>query len=624
MLLAVNLSVAGTYATGVFDEGAAEIVDYYSNRLFINNADEAGIDVVDITDISNPSLLFTIPVAANVAADKGSDFDAPTSVAVNAEGLVAVAVPADPTQDPGAIAFYDIDGNYFGAVTVGSLPDSVHFTPDGTLVLSPNEGEPNEDYDVDPEGSVSIVAVNTILNDGDVSSASVSTAGFTDFNDDLEQLLAEGVRIFGPGATVAQDLEPEYIAISADSGTAWVTLQENNALAVVDINTATVTDILPLGYKDHSLAGNGFDASNQDGGVHILNWPVLGMYMPDQIAAYEFQDATYLVTANEGDARDYDGFSEEARVGDFPLWGETFDDYGSPGQLRKNDKLGRLTTTTSFPTTFRGNGRKGALETAYAFGARSFSIWDTSGNLVFDSGDALEQITAAQLPDYFNSTNDDNDSFDNRSDDKGPEPEAATIGVVNGMTLAFIGLERIGGVMIFDVTDPTNVSFESYLNNRDFSVDADTPEAGDLGPEGLKFIPGDKSPTGTPLLAVANEVSGTTTVYTIETTTAAAVQPALLATEGAADEAAPQRKLFDVAHVLQMPSQLDRSPNSFTGRSVGSTDKIMSAVELAHVVEVPLQLDRSLNPHIGRGTEATDEIMSEVALEELELDDWLI
>jgi hypothetical protein len=378
----------------------------------------------------------------------------------------------------------------------------VTFTEDGDYVLAANEGEPNDDYDVDPEGSVTVID----LQNG-IDNATVRTAGFGAFVAD--DLRAKGIRIFGPGATAAQDLEPEYITTSGN--TAYVTLQENNALAVVDIPTATITSVLPLGYKDHSLSGNGLDASNRDGRINIRPWDnVLGMYQPDAIASYRYRGQTYLVTANEGDARDYEGFSEEARGADL------FQDVLIDGIDGINDEraLGRLNSTTEPPV-----GKDGAPDTAnlYAYGARSFSIWGADGKLVWDSGDALEQITAAALRDDFNSTNDENDSFDDRSDDKGPEPEGVTIGKVEGRTYAFVGLERIGGIVVYDISIPHAPKFMDYLNNRNFDPDADCAkgECGDLGPEGLHFVAKEDSPNGEALLIVGNEVSGTTTLYQI-------------------------------------------------------------------------------------------------------------
>ncbi|MFM7576255.1 MAG: choice-of-anchor I domain-containing protein, partial [Microcystaceae cyanobacterium] len=134
--------------------------------------------------------------------------------------------------------------------------------------------------------------------------------------------------------------------------------------------------------------------------------------------------------------------------------------------------------------------------------------------LVYDSGDDFEQITGTFFPDYFNASNS-NNNFDNRSDDKGPEPEGLVLGEIEGRSYAFIGLERIGGVMVYDVSNPQTPQFVQYLNNRNFSVATNSPEAGDLGPEGLTFIKAEESPNGKALLVVANEVSGTTTIYEI-------------------------------------------------------------------------------------------------------------
>jgi Ca2+-binding RTX toxin-like protein len=251
---------------------------------------------------------------------------------------------------------------------------------------------------------------------------------------------------------------------------------------------------------------NALDASDEDGNINIRNWPVQGMYQPDAIATFAVNGETYIVTANEGDARDYDGFSEEVRVADLTLDPDAFP---NADELQAEAALGRLTVTN----TLGDPDGDGDFDQLFSFGARSFSIWDSAGNLVFDSGDDFERITAELLPDEFNSDNDENDSLDSRSDAKGPEPEGVVTGVVDGRTYAFIGLERIGGIMVYDVTNPVSPSFVQYINTRDFEGNAEAGTAGDLGPEGLVFIAAEDSPTGRPLLAVANEVSGSTTLY---------------------------------------------------------------------------------------------------------------
>lgn len=500
----LSMQVIGQYRTAVFDDGAAEIVahDEDNQRIFVINAAAATVDVLDISDPANPLKIGQIdvsPLGAGV-----------NSVAIH-EGLVAVAIEASPKQAPGKVGFYDAASlTYISDVTVGSLPDMVIFTPNGRYVLVANEGEPSDDYVVDPEGSVSIIN----LSNGPMHAA-VSTADFRDYIGREDDLRASGVRIFGPGANAAQDMEPEYITVSGNSKTAWVSLQEANALAVIDIRNAKVKEILPLGSKDHRLAGNAFDASNRDGAINITNWPTRGMYMPDAISSYRFRGDTYIVTANEGDSRDYDGFSEEVRVKDLVLDAAAFPDASI---LQLDENLGRLKTTTV-------NGDSdgdGDFDEIYSYGARSFSIWSEKGERVFDSGADFERITAAVNPANFNSTNDENGSFDNRSDDKGPEPEGITVGKIKGRTLAFIGLERVGGIMVYDISNPDKVRFLDYINNRNFDVDAQLPDgtsnplAGDLAPEGLVFISAGKSPNGKPLLVVGNEVSGTTTLYEVK------------------------------------------------------------------------------------------------------------
>ncbi|MCB0177198.1 MAG: choice-of-anchor I family protein [Anaerolineae bacterium] len=895
----VTLDLLGTYETGIFDGSAAEIVAYdpETERLFVVNAEEVSVDILNISDPTSPALVSRID-----AAEFGGSAN---SVAVK-DGVVAVAIEAEITQDPGQVVFLDTDGNVLNSVEVGALPDMVTFTPDGQKVLVANEGEPSDDYTVDPEGSVSIIDIS-----GGAEAATVTTADFSAFDEQIDSLKAAGVRIFGPDATVSQDLEPEYIAVSPDSGTAYVSLQEANALAVVDLNGGTVTDIVPLGFKDHlaslqtfdfanlptlgttaagqeialggfsglyfegvnpvngnlifvthpdrgpnaepvdtdgdgvnerpfplpdfqakivrfeanpatgtaevieqigltradgtpitglpNLAGekgvayadevpidlqgnvldydpfgadmegiviapdgaywmvdeyrpaiyhfdasgvlidrfvpegsnesgvdvgteaipavfaqrranrgfeavayedgklyafiqspidnpdvendasskasivnrilefdtatgtttgqyvylieggasdkigdavsvgngeilvierdsavgaealkkvfrinldgatnlndldesivgpggtlesldaeglaeagiepvqktlyvdliaagylagdkaeglaliddnriavlndndfqligtfdvetgllddnpepvqpvlgvitlnNALDASNEDGMINITSWPVLGMYQPDALATFTANGQTFLITANEGDSRDYDGFSEETTVGEVELDPDAFP---NAAELQTSSAIGNLNITNTLGDT-DGDGDYDEL---YAFGGRSFSIWDANGNLVYDSGSLIEQVTAAAYPDYFNASNDAND-FDDRSDSKGPEPEGVTTGVIDGRTYAFIGLERMGGIVTVDVTDPANPIFVDYINNRDFSGDPEAGTAGDLGPEGLVFISAEDSPIGQPLLAVANEVSGSTSIYAI-------------------------------------------------------------------------------------------------------------
>ncbi|MCB9508846.1 MAG: choice-of-anchor I family protein [Deferribacteres bacterium] len=531
----IQLTQIGTYASGIFAEGGAEIVahDPGTQRLFVVNAQAVTLDVLDISAPGTPNLLFTIDVTPYGAGAN--------SVAVH-KGIVAVAVQNVDKQANGKVVFFDVDGTYLNDVTVGALPDMLTFTPNGKYLLVANEGEPNDDYTVDPEGTVSIIKLSKGV--GRLTQKYVKTVDFGKYNNvsnrwsdkkhdddhrrgkhkrrhsDRRGKLDPSVRIFGPGASVAQDIEPEYITVSDDSRTAWVVLQENNAIAVIDIDDAELEDIIGLGFKDHTKAGNGFDASNRDGSINIANWPTKGMYLPDGIVSFSKRGRTYLITANEGDSRDYDGYSEEVRVKDLVLDPIAFPDAAT---LQLDENLGRLKTTLA-------NGDidgDGDFDEIYSYGGRSFTIWNEKGKPIFDSGDAIEQITAAAYPDNFNSDNEENGSFDDRSDDKGPEPEGVVVGKIRSSTYAFIGLERMGGVVVYDVSNPYNPSFVQYINNRDFSGDPEAGTAGDLGPEGLAFIPHYESPTGKPLLVVGNEVSGTTTIYEIDVVVAKNSAPVL-------------------------------------------------------------------------------------------------
>jgi len=487
--------------------GAAEITafDPASKRLFVVNGANGSVDVLDLSNPASPKLLGTISVAAI-----GGGVN---SVAIH-DGLVALAVEAKVKTSPGVVAFYNAaDLKLLHTVQVGALPDMVTFTPDGKTLLVANEGEPNS-YgladSVDPEGSVSIIAVNR------TGTSTVATANFKEFIGKEAALRSAGIRIFGPGANAAQDIEPEYIAVSADGKTAYVTLQENNAIAIVDIAAAKITSLKPLGLKNHNLAGAGMDASDEDGGtntnsgtpaIKIGPQPVQGMYLPDGIASFTVKGVNYLITANEGDARaDWPGFNEEKRVREHCPLGLDPAVFGANASvLNLDSNLGRLRVTSAPDGSTTGKNAAGLCTALYSFGGRSFSIWNESITQVYDSGDDLEQRTKALSVANFNASHD-NNTLDGRSASKGPEPEGVVVANFGSKVFAFVGLERIGGVMVYDVSVPAAPVFVSYLNTRSGTT-------GDRGPEGLSLILADKSPNGKPLLIVGNEVSGTTAIY---------------------------------------------------------------------------------------------------------------
>lgn len=649
----ISMNLLGRYSSGIYGLSAAEIPTYDpdNKRVFMVNAQSGAVDVLDVGKADAPILIDTLSMDEVSGLPQGAVVN---SIAWH-DGLLAVAVEAPVKTDHGYAALFDSTTlALVNLVEVGAQPDNLTFTPDGKYLLTANEGEPGVEYNynaagtepvsvkeayrVDPVGSVSIISIV------DGALGTVTTADFESYNASKAELIANGVRIFGPAdnhqsysanniANVNRDLEPEYLAISGDSSTAWVSLQENNALAKIDIATAQVTDIFPLGYKDHGLPGNALDTSDGDrdqcdpddpahaaeeaecAKINIRNWDgLVGMYHPDSIAAYETGNKTYIVTANEGDARAWGeefggpfgddetndpyftgdpahrhtGFIEEWRVkhlvhhngfdrragDDLPMHlrdlaagamlnpevfgycgarlgdsatdtpanaGDCRDDFIGMGRLLVSWVDGYQKHEDGTPVLYNKygeldaeNGDRLMYDQLYAFGARSFAIWDgDTGNLVWDSGDHMERFMANQTDDlcmlgsdrdipcdlYFNSNHSHGNSMDRRSVNKGPEPEGVAIGQLGDKTYAFIGIERMGGVMAYDVTNPAAPVFADYFNTREdwLSDPEDNLDiVGDLGAEGVHFVPAEQSPNGKPVLIVGHEVSGTTTLFQID------------------------------------------------------------------------------------------------------------
>lgn len=492
----IQLNYLGYFDPSGNSTSSTEIVvhDPATQRLFTISSLTDVFDIIDFNNPTTPSVIKTVDM---------KPYGGITSIAVH-NGIIAVSSPniTNP-QANGSIVLFDINGIFIKQLTVGVLPDMIAFTPDGTKILTANEGEPNDSYTIDPEGSISIIDISGGI--ANLNQSNVTTLSLTPFNGQESALLASGVRKVKASSTLAQDLEPEYIAISADSQKAWVSCQENNAIIEVNLATKSLGGIWGLGQKDMSLPGNGFDASDNNSEILIANWPVKTFYNPDAMASYKIGTTNYIVTANEGDEKDLGGFSERTTVG---ANGYVLDAVNFPNAsiLKASHNLGRFRVTNVNGDTDSDS----QFEEIHALGARSFSIFNAdTKQIVYDSGDQFERYTAANHPLIFNSDHESN-APKNRSRAKGPEPEGVTLGTINGQTFAFITLERAGGVMVYNVTDPNNVSFTDYKNPR-----YTTAYGGDNGPEGITYIAPENSTTGKGYVIVANEISGTLSIYEV-------------------------------------------------------------------------------------------------------------
>ena len=453
--------------------GAAEIsaFDPQTKKLFVvnNTSGNNRIDVLDLSNLTLPVLMTSIPVSPYGGLVN--------SVSVSS-GKLAAGIEANDKVSAGKVVVFNTSTHAEIAVkTVGSLPDMVTFTPDGKYILSANEGEPNDAYTIDPLGTVSIIDVENNYD--------VTTLDFGGFASQAESLKSKGLRVFGPNASFAQDMEPEYITVSSNSKTAWVTLQENNGVAKIDILTKTITAIFPLGFKDFNLEMNAIDVSDQDGAISFATWPVKGIYCPDAIAVNPYSGTPFIYTANEGDAREYGGFVENVRLssGSYVLDPTNFPNAAT---LKMSSQLGRLNVTKTLGDT----DGDGDYDEIYAQGGRSFSVWNgMTGKLVFDSKNELDKknFGVGFYP-------------DNRSDDKGSEPEGVTVGRIGNKNLLFVGMERSNSVAVYDITNPVKPEFMQLLGTG-------------VGPEGVIFVSSTDSPNGKSLLIVSNETDGVVKIY---------------------------------------------------------------------------------------------------------------
>ena len=524
----LDLTAIGRYTSGQFsvDGGVMEIVAYNSanQTAYAVNGQSGLLAVIPMDALERGDTMASLDggtfdvKAAVEAAESGFRYGDMTSVAVSPDGtMLAAALQAQGYADTGRVALFTCgaDGSLTlsKVVEVGVQPDMVTFADDGT-VLTADEGEPREGYGggiVDPKGSVSVV---------DVAAGVAEVVTFDSFDSRRDELVSDGI-VIKKDTAPSVDFEPEYLAVSG--GRAYVTLQENNAIAVLDIEAGTFTGVYSAGFEDYSTTPVDIDKKDEAYAPATYE-SLMGIRMPDGIAAFEADGRTYLVTSNEGDARE---------------WGD--EDLGTAylNEDERNFKDGGDTSPTG-AITAENSGLEGKVvfflsgdydgldeSKDYLFGGRSFTLYEVNGDgitEVFTSGGDFEALTYQYLPEYYNSSND-NAVLDDRSGKKGPEPESVTVGEVEGRTYAFVALERTGGIMVYDITDPAEASFVNYINSRRFDTIVSGSEeyedgeldkwvtGGDVAPEGLAFVPAGQNHTGKDLLLAACEVSGTVAVY---------------------------------------------------------------------------------------------------------------
>lgn len=491
---AIDLVPVGHYRPNDAGEGTAEVICYHAptQRVFSVNGKDGTLDVISLSDPSTPQRICQIPLH-----HYGS---VPTAVTARDDLVAACLLGATPAER-GRIVFISPDASdssaIIGSIEVGWHPDMLSFSPDGRYLVVANEGEPSPDGQHDGEGSVSVIAVPDVCRN--VAALKVRDAHFRVWD---RQPLPTGARRVQPDKPTRLDVEPEAIAISADSTTAFVTLQENNAVAVVDLASATLTRIIGLGHHDHSRPGNEIDVAGQGDPSQIRTVPLLGMLQPDNVAWFQAAGRDYLVLANEGDARDNDAFHEEIELGKMPLDRGRFPD---TAMLQSTNGLDRIVVSRQGDI----DGDRD-LDELYTFGSRSITIIDVDGTKVFDSGSQIEHMIAQRLArEAANGIR----RGEYRTK-RGPEPEGLVVGQFDGRTLAFVGLERDSGIIVFDVTRPAAARCVAYVHPSEAASQLPAV-ADDVGPEGLVFVSGKQSPTGEPLLLVANEASGSITIYAV-------------------------------------------------------------------------------------------------------------
>ena len=503
-------------------EGGTEISTFHagSKRIFTTNGVKNAVDIVDISDVANPKKVGSVALSPY-----GNDV---TSVAAGRDVVVAVVHVAEkfsatgaPTSFNGKIVVFDTNGKVLSSPDIlGVLPDSVSFAPDGTTALVAIEGQPvcakddaataaKEDADYtkasDPVGGVSVVDLSN------PSAPVVRFAGFDQFS--VAAMKAKGIAVSSLINNVSKDFEPEYVS-AVDNNYAYVTIQEANAIGRLNIKSATFESITRAFESRTEFVPR--DTSDRDSGAGPRTYKnVVGASQPDAIAAFKVGLGEYFLTANEGDAREYSCINDDVRAASLKVDARRFPDWKS---LSGNAALGRAKVN---PTIGDKDG-DGDIDTIHLRGSNSMTMY-RNGIVIWDSGDLLDRIQTQAFGvaniNGAHSLSSDKSTMNfvgqDRSDDKGAEPEGVTTGMVGDRRIAVLVLERMSALVIFDITQPRTPVFQEWIQ----MLPAKATPAKDVkywSPEGVIFVPAEKSPSGKALIITSYELSGSISIHQIE------------------------------------------------------------------------------------------------------------
>lgn len=470
--------------------------DASSERIFVASPGENKLYTFDISNTDKVFQDSTINL--NI-------YQTEVSAIAARQGVVALTFINNLPQARGKLVLLDTAGQLINQFTVGAYPSFVRFSSDGRYLIVGNEGPPADDYSVDPMGSVSVLQILS-ANPSVLTQNDVFTIGFKGLDStDYHPLL----RIYGNDGQQlpSQDIEPEDIALLPGSTKAVVSLQENNGIALIDFGSFSLDTVHGLGWQSHQDSSDGLDGSAQNQRINIRGYKNLfGLYQPKGLAALQQLGKNYILSANQGAYRAYSGYDETQLVKNTALNPSTIPDRS---QYIEDSLIGSLRLTKTM-----GNARNVFIyDSMFTFGTRSWSVWDDSLNLVWDSGDDLAEWLAQAFPNQFNSLANSNQSYKQASPHFGPEAHLVTYGEVDGTPYAFVGLKQMGAVAIYDLSNIQSPQQVSLLLDRDFSLAASDPQSGDQGITDLSFVPANLSPNGLELLIASHGVSGSLSVY---------------------------------------------------------------------------------------------------------------